>query len=96
MVRTQVYLTTAVHRRLKNRGQILGKSLADQVREAVERYLASDDVDRVLKDDPIWTLPDRAVTAPRKSPADLAAGHDKYLYGERSRGGTASRSRRRR
>ena len=31
----------------------LAKSLAEQIREAVDRYLTSEDVDEVLKDDPI-------------------------------------------
>jgi hypothetical protein len=39
---------SAVHRRLKSRGRILGKSLAEQVREAVDRYLASEDVNKAL------------------------------------------------
>ncbi len=85
VVRTQLYLPEDLHNRLRSRGRILKQSMAEQVREAVERYLAAEDAPQSLPDDPIWTLPDQAFEGPSGSPTNVAARHDAYLYGWRSK-----------
>ncbi len=100
-VRTQIYLPEALHHRLKSRGRILNKSMADQVREAVKRYLDLEEAPRPIPDDPVWDLPDHAIEGPPGWPTDMAARHDFYLYGwskqkaTRTRRKVAGRSRRR-
>ncbi len=99
-VRTQIYLPETVHHRLKIRGRLLGKSMADQVREAVERYLDVADAAESAPDDPIWDLPEHAVATPPGLPTDTASRHDRYLYGwnkpSRARAKTRTRPRKRR
>ncbi len=85
VVRTQIYLPEDLHNRLRSRGRILKQSMAEQVREAVERYLAAEDAPQSLPDDPIWTLPDHGFQGPPGSPTNVAAMHDAYLYGWRSK-----------
>ncbi len=85
VVRTQIYLPEDLHNRLRSRGRILKQSMAEQVREAVERYLEAADAPRSVPNDPIWDLPDHAFKAPPGSPTDVAARHDAYLYGWRSK-----------
>jgi len=79
-VRTQIYLPEDLHNHLKSRGRILKRSMAEQVREAVERYLADDDAPEAAPNDPIWSLPAHAIAGPPGSPTDIAARHDAYLY----------------
>lgn len=99
-VRTQIYLPEVVHQRLKSRGRILRKSMATQVREAVERYLEVAEATESIPDDPIWDLPDHAISTASGTPTDIASRHDMYLYGwnkaPRSRSKTRSRRRKRR
>ena len=42
MVRTQLYLTEEQHRRLKVRAATAGRTLSDEVREAVDEHLAGE------------------------------------------------------
>lgn len=42
MMRTQLYLTEEQHRRLKARARAAGRTLSDEVREAVDSHLADD------------------------------------------------------
>ncbi|MGQ0568142.1 MAG: FitA-like ribbon-helix-helix domain-containing protein [Armatimonadota bacterium] len=79
-VRTQIYLPDALHSRLKRRAAILNRSMADQVREAVERYLETEEAPPAIPDDPIWRLPDHAIEGPGGSPTDVATRHDAHLY----------------
>ncbi len=99
-VRTQIYLPEVVHQRLKSRGRILRKSMATQVREAVERYLELAEATESLPDDPIWDLPTHAVATAPGAPTNIASRHDAYLYGwsktPRTRSKTRSRRRKRR
>jgi hypothetical protein len=81
-VRTQIYLPEALHRRLKSRARILNKPMAVQIREALERYLATEEAPEPIPDDPIWSIPDYAVGGAAGSPRDIAARHDEYLYRE--------------
>lgn len=84
-IRTQIYLPEALHRRLKSRARILNKPMAEQIREALERYLATEEAPEPIPDDPIWSIPDHAVGGAAGSPRDIAARHDKYLYGVRQK-----------
>jgi plasmid stability protein len=81
-IRTQLYLPEVLHQRLKARARLLSRSMADQVREAVERYLAAEEVAR--PDDPVWRLPQHAVDI-KDGPHNLAVRHDGYLYGASTR-----------
>ena len=80
-VRTQIYLPEALHHRLKNRARILRRSMAEQVREALERYLDTEEAPRPIPNDPIWDLPSHAIEGSSGSRTDIAARHDDYLYG---------------
>ena len=87
-VRTQIYLPETLHKRLKTRGRILNRSMAEQVREALERYLATEEAPTPIPDDPIWDLPRHAIDGPPGSPTDVAVRHDDYLYGWQKTGKT--------
>ncbi len=45
MTRTQVYLPAELRRRVDERADVEGKSMAEVVREALERHLAERDAD---------------------------------------------------
>lgn len=76
-IRTQIYLSEDLYRQLKTRGEMFNKSLAEQVREAVEQYLSSGEKGHEpMADDPIWGIVGLA-----EGPEDLSSSHDKYLYG---------------
>ena len=77
-VRTQIYLPEDLHHRLKSRARLLNRPMADQIREAVTRYLETHEGSRPMADDPIWSLPDHAVAGP---PDNVAVRHDEILYG---------------
>ncbi|MEX1111996.1 MAG: CopG family transcriptional regulator [Candidatus Andersenbacteria bacterium] len=86
MKRTQIYLPEHIHRRLKIEAKRRKCSMADVVRESVEKDLSNPkkykgadvmmdmlaDAERLEKDYP--TPPD--------APTDLAENHDYYLYGK--------------
>ncbi len=90
-VRTQLYLPEDLHNRLRSRGRILKQSMAEQVREAVERYLEAEDAPRSVPNDPIWNLHDHAFEGSPGSPTSVAARHDAYLYGWRDKKATRTR-----
>ncbi|MDH7578579.1 MAG: CopG family transcriptional regulator [Bacillota bacterium] len=77
-IRTQIYLPEELHRRLRDRAVESGKSMAEQIREALQRYL--DETEAVIPkpDDPVWGLAGRVEGRDR----DLSTGHDSYLYGK--------------
>ena len=77
-VRTQIYLPEDLHHRLKSRARLLNQPMANQIREAVIRYLESHDGPRPVPDDPIWSLPEHAIAGP---PDNVAVRHDEILYG---------------
>ena len=91
VVRTQIYLPEDLHHRLKSRARLLNRPMADQIREAVKRYLETDDGPRPVPDDPIWSLPERAITGPVDN---VAVRHDEILYGwnQRYRSGARGRT----
>lgn len=76
LVRTQIYLPQELHQRLKKRGKKLNKSLAQQIREALNSYLFPEETKQQL-DDSIWQIVGKASSGI----GDLARNHDKYLYG---------------
>ena len=84
-IRTQIYLPEALHRRLKGRARILNKPMAEQIREALERYLVTEEAPEPIPDDPIWSIPEHAVGGDPGSPRDIAVRHDEYLYGVRQK-----------
>lgn len=75
-VRTQIYLPQELYQRLKKRGKKLNKSLAQQIREALDSYLFPEETGAGL-DDSIWQIVGKASSGT----GDLARNHDKYLYG---------------
>ncbi len=93
-VRTQIYLPEDLHHKLKSRARLLNRPMAEQIREAIERYLETDDAPRPMPDDPLWSLPEHAIAGP---PDNIAVRHDEILYGwkkprrRRGVGRTASR-----
>lgn len=74
-VRTQIYLPETLHRRLKDRGRKLHRSLADQVREAVERYL-DETPEGLADDDTIWSI----MRIGDSGETDGSRRHDDILY----------------
>lgn len=77
-VRTQVYLPESLYNKLRLRARTTGKSMAEQIRESVERYLIEEEAGMgPLPDDPIWKLAGGIDSGAR----DLSTRHDAYLYG---------------
>ena len=77
MVRTQIYLPQDVYDRLRRRAERERLTMAQQIRDALEAYLADAAADAVLRpDDPLWGL-----VGAGEGPADAAEAHDRYLYG---------------
>lgn len=62
--------------RLRLRAETTGKSMAEQIKESVERYLAEEELPRPAPDDSVWNL----VGAIDSGRGDLAERHDHYLY----------------
>lgn len=80
-VRTQVYLPEELYRRLRARASKTGKSMAEQIRESLERYLDETEAAVPKPDDPLWGLAAQAEGTDR----DLSSRHDTYLYGKEGR-----------
>ena len=82
-VRTQIYLPREQHRSLQRVARARETSMAQVVRDALEAYLDDpgdrrEGVDESVRDDPIWTLTERA----RDFGDDGSARrHDEILYG---------------
>lgn len=79
MERTQVYLTTEQRERLSTRGKRLGKTMADLIREAIDRYVVladgkDEDADALLE----------LVAAGKglDSARDVSSDHHRYLRRE--------------
>jgi hypothetical protein len=81
MVRTQVYLSRDIYRRLQARAEKQGLTLAVQIREALEDYVErveSEADDGILHaDDPIFQM----IGMADSGLGDLSVNHDHYLYG---------------
>lgn len=79
MQRTTIMLPESLKRRASQRAASEGVSLGKFIRKAIaadlERSVAVDASDPLFADAEVFT---------GKAPADLAAGHDQYLYGEES------------
>ncbi len=81
--RTQIYLPRDQHRELQRVARERETSMAQVVREAVDLYLAhlggpTALDDEAFRNDPIWSLPERARDFGRD---DAARDHDTLLYG---------------
>ncbi len=78
MIRTQIYLPAELHEALRLRGEASGKSMAEQVREAIVAYLAREGGTELLlrEDDPIWDI-----VGAGEGPKDSSEDHDRYIYG---------------
>jgi hypothetical protein len=79
-VRTQVYLSKEMHRKLVERSRATGMSIAAQIREALAQYLTVEVKPR--PDDPIWRLPQVGRSIGGTGLRDAARNHDKYIYDE--------------
>ncbi len=75
MIRTQVQLTEAQARRLKETSERTGLSMAELIRRAVDRSLESGEPDR----DELWRRALATVGAFNSGLGDLTENHDKYL-----------------
>lgn len=79
-VRIQVCVTEELHAHLAHEAQVRGLSMAEIVRQALVRYFSGDG--EVHSDDPIWAWGGASEVYGSSGLADLAATHDRYLYGE--------------
>jgi hypothetical protein len=81
MVRTQVYLPRDIYKKLKQRADDEGITMATQIREALTQYVVettTDEPQHILDaDDPIWDL----IGMAESGITDGATNHDKYIYG---------------
>lgn len=80
-VRTQIYLPEELYRRLRAKAAETGKSMAEQIRESLERYFDETEASIPKPDDPVWALAGRVEGKNR----DLASAHDAYLYKKKGR-----------
>ena len=78
MIRKQLYITTRLERGLKSLAAHTGRSEADHVREALERYLA-DEIPDSAGSEPLTRL--AGLVSAADGPSDVAEEHDHYLYG---------------
>jgi len=76
-VRTQIYLPEQIYERLRRRAVNTGKSMAEQVRESLERYFAEIEAGTPKPEDPVWQLGGRIQSQDRY----LSVRHDAYLTG---------------
>ncbi len=76
-IRTQIYLPEDLYRKLKLRTRATGQSMAEQIRESLERYLDQQEASHGDPCDPIWEVAGKA----RSKAGNLAEQHDLYLYG---------------
>ena len=80
MVRTQVYLPRHIYRKLRERADKQGLTLAVQVRAALEEYLHRVETEEppILRaDDPLFQM----MGMFSSEEGDLSINHDHYLYG---------------
>ncbi|MBE3574461.1 MAG: CopG family transcriptional regulator [Firmicutes bacterium] len=73
-----IYLPEDLYRRLKERASATGKSMAEQIRESLDRYFTESEAASPKPEDPIWRIAGNAAGAE----SDLSTRHDQYLYGE--------------
>lgn len=78
MKRVHTYLSEYQYESIRRRAFDKHSSMAEVVREAVDKYLAEPKADAEAKKDPLTDLIG-AFDNPA-APKDLAANHDRYLY----------------
>lgn len=84
MVRTQVYLPRDIYAKLHERAEEQGITMAHQIREALEDYIAKIELEE--EDDGIWTADNpifQMLGMFDSGLGDLALNHDEYLYGQK-------------
>lgn len=78
--RTQIYLPDSLFGHLKKEARSERKSVAQVIREAIEMYLEQRRLKKVdWEGDPM-----NKIIGLGEGDADLAAQHDKYLYGDKA------------
>ncbi len=75
MIRTQIYLPEAIHKKLTLLRTKYKRSVAQIVREALERHLREESIDQ---ENDILKLAEIGISG---GPKDLSARVDDYLYG---------------
>jgi len=90
MIRKQLYIDEDLDRALKVLAAWTGRSEAEHVRAALRRYLADQALPR-SDDDPLLELV--GMVDDQQGPDDVAANHDRYLYGADSGPRSSKRAR---
>ncbi|MGB9662852.1 MAG: ribbon-helix-helix protein, CopG family [Moorellaceae bacterium] len=80
-IRTQIYLPENLYERLRKRASLTGRSMAEQIREALERYFTEIEANTPKPEDPIWQLGGRI----QSKEGDFSVRHDAYLYPRKDR-----------
>lgn len=78
--RIQVYLTEELHTQLVREARVKGLAMAEIVRQALVQYFSGNG--EAHPDDPIWAWGGASSVYGSSGLADLAADHDRYLYGK--------------
>jgi len=73
--RTQVYFPQKLYAEVQKRARQESKSMAEVVREAVEKYLSEKEID--WENDPLF----KAVGFIKSDTTDMSVNHYHYLYG---------------
>jgi len=77
MIRTQIYLSSEQHRKLKAHSVKSRKTMASLIREAVDTYLVEGERQPIFPaDDPLFDL----IGAVDSGSEDVSTLHDQYLY----------------
>ncbi len=75
-VRTQIYLSEELYKRLQDRVKATGKSMAEQIRESLVLYFNEVEANTPKPEDPIWQI----AGSVESKDHDLSTHHDDYLY----------------
>lgn len=75
LVKTQIYLTEEQYNFLHQRRQICRKTLAKQIREAIDSYIGKSFFTNIAKDDPIFKLG----ASGKSGYKNTSKEHDRYL-----------------
>lgn len=79
-VRLQAYFQPSVYQRLQQQAHLLGRSIAQIVREAVEQYLVTLEQETANPNDALWRIPALAAKYSGSDLSNPAVRHDDYLY----------------
>lgn len=81
MVRLQIYLEKEQKRALERRAKLLDKSVAQLIREAIDKSLQNEGYGPIPEKDTFWNI----IGLGQSQRGDLSTEHDKYLYGWKKR-----------